>query len=63
MYSKAYNDDCVHGMKLLEDESIDLVITSPPYDNIRDYNGYSFDYKATFVEMFRILKWGGWLCG
>ena len=35
--------DCVEGLKLLKDESIDLTVTSPPYDNLRKYNGYSFD--------------------
>ena len=32
-----YNVDCVEGMKLLPDECIDLVVTSPPYDDLRNY--------------------------
>lgn len=59
MFSKAFNCDCVHGMMELPDECIDLVITSPPYDDIRDYNGYTFDYEKTFDQLFRILKQGG----
>ena len=54
-----YNKDCVEGMKLLPDNSIDLVVTSPPYDNLRDYNGFSFDLHETGQEIFRILKDGG----
>lgn len=52
--------DCVGGMKKILSNSIDLVVTSPPYDNIRDYNGkISFDLHATGEEIFRILKDGG----
>ena len=51
--------DCVDGMKELSDECIDMTITSPPYDNIRTYNGYSFDYKRTLEELFRVTKQGG----
>lgn len=55
----AYNMDCVKGMKTLSDESIDLTVTSPPYDNLRDYKGFSFDWKATISELARITKLGG----
>ena len=52
--------DCVEGMKKLPDNSVDLVVTSPPYDNIRDYNGnVSFNLHTTGKEIFRILKDGG----
>ncbi|MDO5760146.1 MAG: site-specific DNA-methyltransferase [Bacteroidota bacterium] len=46
-------------MEKLEDESIDFVITSPPYDDIRNYNGYSFDFERIAKELFRIIKQGG----
>lgn len=59
MYSKAFNDECVHGMMSLLDECIDLVVTSPPYDAIRDYKGFTFDYKETFVQLYRIVIQGG----
>ena len=42
---KNYNMDCLEGMKLLDDNCIDLVVTSPPYDDIRKYNGYLFDFE------------------
>ena len=37
--NKIYNMDCVDGMKMLEDGCVDLILTSPPYDNLRDYDG------------------------
>ena len=38
---------------------IDLTVTSPPYDNLRDYNEYSFDYRQTLEQLYRITKPGG----
>lgn len=61
-----YFEHCVSGMKKISDEVIDLVVTSPPYDNLRDYKGYSFDFEAIADELFRILKKGGvvvWVVG
>jgi site-specific DNA-methyltransferase (adenine-specific) len=51
--------DCVEGMKRLPDHSIDLVVTSPPYDGIRAYKGFSYDLHATGEQIFRVLKEGG----
>jgi|JI8StandDraft_1071087.scaffolds.fasta_scaffold01202_6 DNA modification methylase len=51
--------DCIEGMKLLPDNSIDVVVTSPPYDSIRTYNGFSIDLHATGEQVFRVLKDGG----
>lgn len=51
--------DCVERMKAMPDCCIDMVMTSPPYDALRDYHGYSFDYKATLSELYRVLKTGG----
>ena len=45
---------------------VDLTITSPPYDNLRDYNGYNFDAKAMFEGLHRVTKDGGvvvWVVG
>lgn len=61
-----YNIDCLEGMKKLPDNSIDLVVTSPPYDNLRDYNGYSFDFEGIATELFRVMKDTGvvvWIVG
>lgn len=61
---------CGRAEELLENldaGSIDLTVTSPPYDNIRHYkNGYSFDYKAIIDELYRVTKDGGvvvWVVG
>ncbi len=55
------------GLKNLKDESIDIVITSPPYDNIRNYNNddtnvennSEFDIDIIVNELYRVLKKGG----
>ena len=57
--NKIYNEDCIEGMKKLESEIIDLTITSPPYDNLRKYNGYSFDFENIAKELYRTTKKGG----
>ena len=57
--NRIYNMDCVEGMKLLPDCSIDLTVTSPPYDNLRMYKGYFFDFNAVATELFRVTKDGG----
>lgn len=58
-----YNMDCLEGMRQMESESVDLTVTSPPYDNLRTYGGVStwnFDkFKAIAVEIARVLKQGG----
>ena len=51
--------DCLEGLKLLDDGSIDLTVTSPPYDNLRTYNGYSFDFENIARELYRVTKEGG----
>lgn len=64
--NKIYCMDCVEGMRKLPDNSIDLTVTSPPYDNLRKYKGYSFDFESTAKELFRITKKGGvlvWVVG
>ena len=40
--NKIIHGDCLKEMKKIDEGSIDLVLTSPPYDNLRDYKGYSF---------------------
>ena len=55
----AYNMDCLEAMRKMKENYIDLTITSPPYDNIRNYNGFYFDWKSTIKELYRITKDGG----
>ena len=52
------NGDCLEEMKKLSDESIDIIITSPPYEKLRAYNGYSFDFEGVAKEIFRIMNKG-----
>lgn len=56
---KIFAEDCLATMARLDEETIDLVVTSPPYDNLREYNGYSFDFESIARELYRTLKTGG----
>jgi site-specific DNA-methyltransferase (adenine-specific) len=61
-----YVEDCLDTMARISDESIDMVLTSPPYDDLRAYNGYSFDFEAIAKELSRVIKPGGvivWVIG
>lgn len=53
-----HNEDCITGLKKLPSNCIDMVLTSPPYDNLRKYNGYVFDFKNTAEELYRVVKSG-----
>jgi site-specific DNA-methyltransferase (adenine-specific) len=46
-------------MKKMSDNCVDLVLTSPPYDNIRTYKGYTFEFEKIAKELYRVLKDGG----
>ena len=64
--NKCYNENCLDTMAKMQDCFIDLTVTSPPYDNLRTYNGYSFDFEAIVKELFRVTKQGGvvvWVVG
>jgi site-specific DNA-methyltransferase (adenine-specific) len=50
----------------MDSNSIDLTITSPPYDNLRNYSGYTFEFEKIANELFRVTKKGGivvWVVG
>ena len=51
--------NCLDTMRQMNDECIDLTVTSPPYDNLRKYNGYCFDFENIAKELYRITKDGG----
>lgn len=64
--NEIYNEDCISGMKKMKDKTVDLTVTSPPYDDLRKYNGYSFDFEAVARELYRVTKDGGvvvWVVG
>ena len=50
--------DCLEIMKKMPDDYIDLTITSPPYDDLRNYNS-TFDIKEIARQLYRITKKGG----
>ena len=66
-----WHGDCLELMKNIPDGSVDLTVTSPPYDNLRTYNGnisqWSFEkFKLIAEELYRITKDGGvvvWVVG
>jgi site-specific DNA-methyltransferase (adenine-specific) len=58
--------DAVDVMRKFPANSINLVVTSPPYDELRNYNGYSFNFEGIATGLFRIMKKGGvvvWVIG
>lgn len=59
--------DCYKVLKILESNTIDLTVTSPPYDALRSYNGLSFEsFHAVARELYRVTKNGGvvvWVVG
>ena len=57
--NKVYNVNCLDGLKLLDDNSVQLVITSPPYDGLRTYKGYCFPFEDIVIELYRVIKNGG----
>jgi site-specific DNA-methyltransferase (adenine-specific) len=64
--TKIYNENCLDTMAKMPDNFIDLTVTSPPYDNLRDYKGYSFPFEEIAKELFRVTKQGGiivWVVG
>jgi site-specific DNA-methyltransferase (adenine-specific) len=55
--------DC---LRTIADGSIDFVLTSPPYDDLRTYEGFSFDFRDIATQLYRVLKSGGvivWVVG
>lgn len=61
-----YNENCLDTMSRMPDNFIDLTITSPPYDNLRNYKGYFFPFEDIAKELYRVTKEGGvvvWIVG
>ena len=54
-----YHGDCREILPQLT-QPVDLVMTSPPYDNLREYNGgYSWNFNDTAMQLVRLLSVGG----
>ena len=54
-----HNESNVETCKRLKAGSVDMIITSPPYDNLRDYEGYVFNFQETAKGLYKVLKRGG----
>lgn len=75
--NKIFNESCLITMSKMDNSSVDLVVTSPPYDDLRSYdkfisgnktehNGYSFPFEEIAKELYRVIKPGGvvvWVVG
>ena len=57
--NRIHNMDCLDGLRQMDDNCIDLTVTSPPYDDLRKYNGYSWDFESIAKELYRVTKDGG----
>ncbi len=64
--NKIYNESNLDTMARMPDNFIDLTVTSPPYDGLRLYNGFSFPFEDIAKELYRVTKPGGvvvWVVG
>ena len=64
--NKIYCESNLETMARMNDGVIDLVVISAPYDNLREYNGYSFDFEGVASELWRVMSDGGvvvWVVG
>ncbi len=61
-----YQENCIETLNRMSDEVIDMTITSPPYDDLRDYNGYHFPVEEIAGLLFAKTLPGGvvvWVVG
>ena len=66
MRNKFICGDSLHELKRIPDKYVDLTVTSPPYDNLRTYNGFEWDFEGIAKELYRVTKDGGvvvWVVG
>jgi DNA modification methylase len=65
-FAKIYHENCIDTLHRMDDELIDMTITSPPYDDLREYNGYHFPVEEIAASLFHKTKSGGvviWVVG
>lgn len=63
--NKCYNEDNIITLSNMEDDFIDLTVTSPPYGKLRKYNGFCFDFYKLADLLYKKTKEGGivvWIC-
>ena len=54
-----FNESCIDTMKRIPDNFVDVVITSPPYNNPPIYKGYTFNFEGIAKELYSVVKEGG----
>ena len=57
--NKIYNENCLDTMARMTDNFVDLTVTSPPYDDVRTYKGFTLPLKEIAKELYRVTKDGG----
>lgn len=57
--NKIIEGNCLEIMKDIDDNFVDLTLTSPPYDNLRTYKGFVFSFEEIANELYRVTKEGG----
>ena len=62
LINKLHCENCTSFMQGIDKESVDMIITSPPYDNMRKYKGFEFDFEAVSQGMWNVIKPGGVCC-
>ena len=65
-FGKIYHENCIDTLRRMPDDLIDMTITSPPYDDLRDYKGYHFPVEEIAAGLFQKTKSGGvviWVVG
>ncbi|MGQ0540560.1 MAG: DNA-methyltransferase [Blastocatellia bacterium] len=65
-FGTIYTENCLETFSRINPASVDMTITSPPYDDLRDYNGYHFPVGAIAAGLFEMTKPGGvviWVVG
>ncbi|HVF47652.1 MAG TPA: site-specific DNA-methyltransferase [Pyrinomonadaceae bacterium] len=65
-FGTIYHENCLDTLGRLPDDVIDMTITSPPYDDLREYNGYHFPVEDIAAALYRKTKPGGvviWVVG
>ena len=65
-HGKIYHENCLDTLARMPDDTVDMTITSPPYDDLRDYNGYQFPVEDIAAALFQKTQPGGvviWVVG
>ena len=57
--NKNYNESNLETMAKMPDCFVDLTVTSPPYDDVRTYKGFTLPLRDIAKELYRVTKDGG----